>query len=318
MNFRCSSLFILSLLHLFCFRTAFANDDSLTRELGQIGLPARISVRVRDQDGKLVPDADVLMSFSVHNQRESTVVEAKTDEEGIATGEARLNDRIAIHIRKHGYYETFFRYSPWKHGHYESGRWEFDSSVLDAIIYLKKHPINISEKCKVFHNLDSTKKYGFDVLAGRLLEPDDENGHADFTITASGSFYEQNTAFSAAWEKTVEFIFGFEGDGFIRRTRNMSSEFMFDYQAPLDGYANPVVYHSTRYQTDMNGEGFPTNEEYLVFRISRQDEKTGETVHYYGIIEDLGYGKDWDTNRSCFSIGYRASLSPNDQNIEFH
>ncbi len=304
------------LIVLFCFSVTLAGDDAQKRELVRNGLPAKVSVRVRDQDGAIVPDADVLLSFSIHNQRESNIVKVKTDAMGIASGEARLNNRIAIHVSKNGYYRTFFQYSPWSHGSYDSGRWEPWNPMLDAVLREIRTPLRTPRRMNTIHHLRQAETYGYDLLENKIVNPDDSECHADFWVTGTGDYYDKKTSPFDAWEKTVTVKFPSIGDGLVRKKRNLESDFKFDYQAPLEGYRQTTEFTLSRIPGKTNNP-FLESDEYFHFRISRTNPETGEIDHYYGIILRLLQWKDWDTNESVFSIHYVINPTPEDRNTEF-
>lgn len=295
-------------------------ENDLNRTLLDDGLPGRVSITVHSIDGIPIEGASVMFAFSVLNHQDPNIVKAVTDKNGIASGEAYVNDKIAIHVNKDGFYETFFYYNVWNAGKdcYKSGRWEPWDPMLNVVLYARIKPNNSPMLMKTAHHLTKEGVYGFDLLSKRMIDPGDKTGHADFYIWTSGSFYDRATQFSDKWQKIVILRFNHVGDGLIARKRNRESEFCFSYTAPISGYENPVEFIHSRANPEKS-KPFPVHgEDYFIFRVSRINDATGELEPFYGIIESLNHGKDWDTGEPDFSITYRINTIPGDRNIEYN
>ena len=307
----------IALLLCAAFNRAEAEDYKST--MLKKGLPAKITVTVKDQDDKPVQDATVMFCFVLNNIEEPNTVTVKTDANGMATGEANANRCVVLHLTKEGYYRSFVEYGLWGSGKgYETGRWEPWNPTVEVVLREKKCPQrNYRRGSETAYHLAKEGLYGFDLLANKVVEPGSKDGHADFYFSGTGSYYDRDMKIKGDWEKRDVFMFNFPEDGFITMKRNKDSDFAFAYEAPLVGYENHVEFYLSRADTE-NRKPYPSDStEFTVFRVSRKNAETGEVDSYYGIIESFGYKKDWNNGDPWFSIRYRINREPDDRNIEY-
>lgn len=303
---------------LFLAFPAYSNDDGLTAAMIKHGLPAKISVTVRSPEGSPIEDASVMFAFDVLNQREPNMVKSVTDENGVATGESLVNDKVIIHVSKDGFYKTCFKYNVWEAGKdgYKSGRWEPWNPMFETVLYERKKPLHLRPRLNAFHHLETSEMYGYDLFENRLVISNAAEGHADFLVCGKGNYYDRETSPLDPWVQKVTIHFPSSGDGLVRRRKNSDSDFKFDYQAPLDGYCQTTVFTISRNPAVPN-EPFLGSDEYFFFRISRNNAATGEIEYYYGIIYRVLHRKDWEKGDACFSINYYINPTSNDRNTEF-
>ncbi len=289
------------------------------------GLPAKVTVRVKDPDGKPLSNASVMFCFVVYNHREPNTVVARTDENGMATGEALANDEIVIHIEKPGWYRPRCRHKLWGPGNgYQSGRWEPWNPTLDITMYPK---INRRQAPKFrscyYEHLEPNVAYGFDMLEKDIVPPGRKEETADFQFKGNGqkiiiSCENQMGSMIIYFTNSLDVIFQNNGDGVIKMKKHEDSEFKFTYLAPETGYMQRLQLYEdfSPQRPEGKGEPFLSDKEYLIFRISRIDEKSGETKRYYGIITRLSGTADLAGKRD-FEIAYYLNPDPEDRNIEY-
>ena len=296
-----------------CFTTA-----SLAGNGPIPAVPVSVVIHVVDPDGLPVSNAVVRIAFAVLDQRNAQVVETMTDEFGKATGEHLANDRIVARIEKEGYYRSSISYKLWEHGRQNNGRWEPWNPTLKTILYPRKTPNVVRKTMNTTYHLNKNLKYGYDLLDNRVVVLGEEAAHPDFLFWGIEEGNDADAGQMRSMVQKVVFEFPSRGDGFIRLRQNEESQFKFIYQAPLDGYESSVAYTISRYPHEKEMPLPEQGVEYLVFRISRKNEDTGEVDYYYGIITDILRQKEWDTQDVFFTIRYYINPTPGDRNIEYN
>lgn len=276
--------------------TIFANAAILS-ELSEKGLPAKITVCVRDQNGDTVPNANVRFLFGLMPQSRSKVFDIQTDNNGLAVSESRVNQKIIITISKEGYYDSFYRHSVWQgSGGYETGRWEPWNPMLNITLFAKKFPRSENSFSSSSFRIEPEIEYGFDLLSRSFGPANEIEGNADFIITSTGSYYSKEITREDDWTAIDTLSFCMKGDGIIEKNRNRKSELVYQYQAPIEGYHSSIEYVYTKKGKEKKRiKLYPSEtDQYLIFRITRLSEE-GEKKHYYGIIESLNFSKNWKT-----------------------
>ena len=298
-----------------------AKAEDLKSTMLKKGLPAKVTVRVKDPDGKPITNASVMFCFVVHSLREPNTVIAQTDANGMATGEALANDKIVIHIEKPGWYRPYCHHELWGSGKdYLSGRWEPWNPTLDVTMYPK---INRRQAPKFrscyYEHLEQNTVYGFDMLRKDIILSGRKGETADFQFIGSGSKVRINSKqpgesklFST---NKFEVVFSNDGDGVIKMKRQLDSEFKFTYLAPEAGYGQIVKFSSVTIPQHREST-FLTDDEYLIFRISRKDLNSGKINRYYGIVTRLKSSVNTKGER-YFDIEYYLNPTPGDRNIEY-
>ena len=303
---------------LLCLQICDVQAEDYKTTMLRKGLPAKVTVKVCDSEEKPVTNVTVVFCFAIHNRREPNTVVARTDADGMATGEANANEIVTIHLDKEGHYWSFVEYGLWGPGKgYQTGRWEPWNPTVEVVLREKKRPQrNYRRGSETAYHLTREGLYGFDLLANKVVEPGSKDGHADFYFSGTGSYYDRDMKIKGDWEKRDVFTFNFPEDGFITMKRNKDSDFAFAYEAPLTGYGNPVEYFRSRTNPERT-KPYPDGDVFLIFRVSRKNAETGSMESYYGIIEALTYKKDWNDGDPWFSIRYRINREPDDRNIEY-
>lgn len=309
---------IIRIILLFCVSIAIA-ESSLSK-LSKEGFPAKISVIVRDQDGNLIEDADVRLSFTYANRDTPTLIYTKTDKNGVATGEEKTNNQIVISITKDGYYRSSYTYHVWKGSRgYETGRWEPWNPVIDATLFRKKEINKKRVNTCIVDNIVPTQTYYFDLLKKCVVSPkESEDFVYDFSFTTGGTYYQSDSKIDDDWIAIDRFVFSRSSDGIVEKEKNEHSVFAYTYEAPINGYAPEIEYKAEQKDKIFYPyKKYPQNAQYLIFRVSRQ-KSDGNILFYYGIIDSWRILKDWSTGKLRFSIRYRINTEPDDQNIEYY
>lgn len=202
------------------------------------GIKCRIEALVKTELGEPVPDAEVRFVFSTGRGRE--VVKAFSDTNGLCSAVGYSNIDILIHASKCGFYESkkTIRFS-------NLGREEIVKAEMKA---WEKHPCELVLR-KVKHRNTSSRHYSFfrnmptnvwvqlDLDNARYWTDTERFGNGDIQvfITCHGK-----DKFGIMRCGVVLQAFGKES-GFMLHKKNLTSEFMFQHEAPHAGYTNPLA-----------------------------------------------------------------------------
>ena len=176
---------------LLCLQICDVQAEDYKTTMLRKGLPAKVTVKVCDSEEKPVTNVTVVFCFAIHNRREPNTVVARTDADGMATGEANANEIVTIHLDKEGHYWSFVEYGLWGPGKgYQTGRWEPWNPTVEVVLREKKRPQrNYRRGSETAYHLTREGLYGFDLLANKVVEPGSKDGHADFYFVKPASYY---------------------------------------------------------------------------------------------------------------------------------
>ena len=310
------------LILLFCAVGCSTLAEDYTRTMVMKGLPAKVTVRVRDPDGNPVPDAPVKFVFGFANKTDLNIVKGNTDANGMASGEGLGNDKVVIHVDKTGWYRPECDYSLRGSGKsYQSGRWEPWNPTLDITLYPKvnRRQAPKGRSC-YYEHLEQGTAYGFDMLKTDFVLPGRKGETVDFSFTTSGSYTtmrcEGSKSVKTYATNILEITFLNDGDGLVKMKKRLDSEFQFTYLAPETGCEQKVRFNSDFSPQHRGSTFISDNNEYLIFRISRKDAVSGEIKRYYGIMTRLE-SRSGNGEERTFDIWYYLNPIPGDRNIEY-
>lgn len=273
---------------------------------------AKITVRVRDQDGSSVSGASLKIAGNSASPTKDleTYKEVTTNRVGLSESELRSTGEIYISAEKPGYYGTeSIRYN------YRSipkaleralaeGRWEPSNPVIDVPLKKVMKPIAMYVRPVEKLPLDG-KQVGYDLIRGDFLPPHGSGTIADMVFTSEVAERGRND-----YDIKITVTFSNVGDGifpFSRPPPVTGSVLRSPYSAPADNYLpNWVMWRSRRPGTPEWSNYDPDTHAYFI-RVRTVLDQQGKIVssHYGKIYGDF--------------LRFTAYLNPtpNDRNIEF-
>jgi hypothetical protein len=292
----------------------------------QQGVPARILLDVRDDEGRPLPDVDVDGCFTdVSTSGQRSTFRGRTDGDGhyVAEGEAL----IGLHARftREGFYATTIQQgvarvrSPGGQGYAPITRWD-DEFVVQVKRIRNPIPMYmVAVENPHVSAFDGPGRYRlgrtsqFDFVAGSFLPPWGKGVTADLEFVWQMRIFETNRAGRAIhYDSSCAIRTIYAGSG-VRRGHPDGSEngllgssLISAYVAPGVGYTNALSF--TQRVDGLHAESNDDGHHLYYFRIRTQTNEAGE-------VTNALYGKIYGQLNGNFR--YYLNPTPNDRNVEF-
>ncbi len=211
--------------------TALAEEQEWSLRNQILGVKAKFTVRVVDENGKPVEGAKVWARFSQSSRGKFTVDEKFTGQDGCVTVSGRCDFYTRFVITKDGYYETSHTIEYDEDGYErKGGKWQpYGGMVQFKLKKIQKPTTMIQFSHFAFKVPLANQEYGFDMEYGALVEPYGPGKVADFFVTYT--FSEDNGVFC----KTMTISFPNCLDGAYPIDLDADSFLKSPYHADPDG-----------------------------------------------------------------------------------
>ncbi|MDO6762037.1 hypothetical protein [Agarivorans sp. 1_MG-2023] len=262
-----------------------------------------IELKVIDQDGQPVKNAEVSMSFML--SKGSNKFKGTTDEKGEAIALRVGLFGVIVRINKEGYYQSKIRTS--------SG-----NQNLTMELRKKKNPTAMYAKKVTLPFPKKKEAIGFDFERADWVSPYGKGNTAHIFFYLDGEYTD---VFNYSDELRISF--SKPEDGLIKLTKNSTaSEYHFPYLAPQKVYQNAITLKSFRSDSEKltNYDQFALG---YVFRVNTKLNSEGEIISAnYGKIAGELLGSAYvDTakgnNEGFVQFTYYYNPTPNDRSLEF-
>ena len=247
--------------------------------------PITMRIFVHRPDGMPVEGAMVSLSSTYYRGKEITGKDFKqiTANDGFAVINAVTEFEYTISVVKSGYYRTN---GPHRTIDTEESFRKYASGVQELSLELR--PILSPIAAFVGSTVKSNKPLpsmnqpvGYDLVADDWIAPWGKGEQADFVFQVSG--------YAKAWrdhDQSLSLSFSNPGDGIQSFTypKDEGSEFIFPYEAPIDGYAPSRVWRS---QNNASGRQLDSESSltHYIFRIRTELNPDGSVKRaLYGVI----------------------------------
>jgi hypothetical protein len=274
---------------------------------------AKVTVRVRDQDGNPVPSASLRITGDSAGlkQNPETDKAGASDRDGLFDTELKSRGEIWITAEKAGYYRSEglaynYRSIPNELDRaFSRKRWEPWNPTVDVILKRVINPIPMYARIMRKGLPPNVERVGFDLVEGDFTPPNGRGKVADLIFTPvvedrGRNDYDLkiNVTFSSAKDGITQFAVLPPLRGSVLRS---------PHQAPDSGYlAEWMVWRSRRPNTPEWSNYDPVNHAYFIRVRTVVDEK--------GNIVSANYGKIYG---DFMNITYYLNPKPNDRNVEF-
>ena len=288
-----------------------------------INHPAEVVIRVLEEDGSVVSNAHVLVSFELDNRGgRSSVRETVTDALGLCTLKERTSGYIYVRIRKDGYYESQLRLK-WHQQQTRTETFPLSGTTNDVVLRATIDPIPLFARSVYSQIPQPGQEFGYDFEVGDWVPPLGNGNTPDayFRVDGYWNGYRDNEAVL-----TVRFPNPKDGLQFFEKPFQESA-FHSPYNAPLDGYIRESKWRRSRVPNpdatghsdsevvtiDRNG-----NANYFL-RIRTKQHETGqiESALYGKIYGDIEFGGASENGGYLKIKAYYLNPTPNDRNLEF-
>lgn len=288
---------------------------------GFIHPTAKITLKVIDNKGAPIEDADVSVVFAVpkgHGQgwgADASVVDGKTNKKGLFTASGKTTEGVTSSVSKKGYYgggggrisftETSF------------GRWKPWNPTIEVVLKEKRNPIPMyvggtggHKDIPVFD-----QPVGYDLEKKDWVAPYGEGSVKDFIFVFSVS--DQNAKSWEEWNCSYKLTFSNQKDGILEYypDKKDRSEYKWPYEAPETGYKSELTgFKAMEKQPDgmyRNKTSYNQEKRYI-FRVRTKVDGKGNIVEAkYGKI-----GGDIIQGLKTVAFGYYFNPTGT-RNLEF-
>lgn len=272
------------------------------------GAKASVEVRVVDEDGGAVSNAEVEVYFGL-SFRPGATVKGKSDGRGMFAAKGKTTGEVYINIRKKGCYETAKKIdiAADENRKVSWGKWKPGKIHCTAKLRPIRNPVKLrtSESEKI-HYINEPKVWmGFDILKNDWVKPYGNGEMVDFEIIyeSDGKKFLDYTGSRLA----MKFVRPY--DGAYVRTMDLESEFHTDFEAMTNGlYQTQFKFFERKNAPqDWSSEQISENQ-FLVLRVRSKVDGDGNFIGaHYAMIQgplSFGYGrKSFGFIGSCGTIG---------------
>ena len=293
------------------------------------GAKAKLTVHVVDDNGHSISNATCHVGFADI----ATIIEedvGHSDANGLYVAEGIAKDEIGGWVEKKGYYRSHFKFQKGdppgmidyggdsSEAYYASkvrnGRWLPWNPTIPVVLRDIRNPIPMYVTNIYKHSIPSETPMGFDCVNQDWVAPHGKGVVTDFLVTFSPvGASEYDGACRIVLSSTDK-----EG-GFIPKQKKSYSEFVSEYEAPVEGYSEVNIVRETKMKFYERNPSDLSEDEYLIFKSRIVRDKAGVIVsaHYGKIYGKMDYV--FSRNKACGALGftYYFNPKPNDPNLEF-
>lgn len=272
-----------------------------------LGVDVSLNVKVVDDEGAPVEDAQVTIIYQNHGSIQSSPRSVgMTSEEGMFSGEGNTRLYMRLFVEKPGFYESKIK--------------KVYTSVKEKTITLKKiknptkgymkqmgfKPLSKEPPELLFKPYEVEETVEFDLMIGDYLPPYGRGKVADFVI-----YQNHNRKGSNNFNNKYRLSFSNEYDGIQEMKIVRESHFKSPYEAPVEGYEKELEKYGKR-----NGiENPPETNVLKTFELEGYFIRVRTVVDEEGNIISAHYGKIYGDFPG--RISYYLNPTSLDRNIEF-
>lgn len=313
---------IIEVMNVFLLKLSFLLAVVSLSSCGAESYPSKVTVKVVDQDGEAVTNANVGVSSFRYWDRSGQgfgknvydKYSERVDDNGVAVFECESkNGELGIRVDAEGYY-----HSSWPVFRFDKvvdGRWHPHNPTVEYMVKKRKDPTALYAKTYLINHTSIPKKgeaCGYDFEIGDWVAPYGKGGKADIVFYLE---VERDNGVNDH-DCTLKVTFSNEGDGFVSSPAPLKqgSELRLDYLAPQDGFS-PLL--SIRAYIDpaerVRYTGYARTQNYFL-RVRTKLNENGEVIraNYAKVHGDFEF---WHTGDMKFT--YYFNPTPNDRNLEF-
>ena len=278
------------------------------------GAKVNVRVAVSDENGHIVPDANVRVAFLVEPAKEATV-QGKSDGDGFFNAFSSLCiGRYTISVSKDGYYDTFFKRSICVkdlNSVIKSRKWTEGEKVETVMLKRIHKPVKMLRTNIVNGAFPATNEVlKLDLQSLQWCAPYGKGAHDDLHVVYKA---ENSPNVWLEFSRSLEISFPNEADGFYKAKIDASgSSLPHDYTAQPDRiYSKKLNFSFGRTEKAVTNNVSLKDDEYLIYRVRSKTNEVGKVVSaHYGIIgERIKYIMGFD-------ISSMFNPTVNDTNLE--
>lgn len=282
---------------------------------------ASVTVRITDEDGLPVKNAEVVVSFnqpktmSAWDGVKGVPIKGTTGADGVIAAASPTLKKIHVAAEKDGYYPSSTYYS---FDREEGGRWQLWNPTLEVRLRKMISPVPLKAKWFFDVELPATNiTIGYDMLIGDWVAPRGGGVESDVTFTLVRDYMGRSDYASTLTIATAQ-----KHDGFVAisdRDVISQSAFRFPRQAPEIGYDETHIVLSASVRPGQSDKQISSTEaQNLFFRIRTELDESGHVKRaLYGKLIGPVECSLHDTQTGKLRLTYYLNPKPNDRNLEF-
>ena len=280
------------------------------------GAIGKVTFRIVDSLGTPVPGAHVEGAF-FNNDEPGHTIEARSDNDGLATLENKCVGDLRFYVSKDGYYQTDMRYWFLISGYdcVKDGRWQPWNPTIEVRLKGKRRPVSMYAKRVKLKLPEKNIPFGFDCKAGDLVKPYGIGERVDIVFS-----YTLTVSPTDEWCFTNRLVISVPVGGIQSMGMDNWSELRSAHEAPLTGFLESIAFYAESTGRGQKRTGvFFAEDRYLCFHTAQTDGgKTG--FPYFGKIypDDFYYGETGNGDAGgMVDFTYYCSAVPDDRSLEF-
>lgn len=277
---------------------------------------SKVTVRVVDEQGIPIEDADVYIGFKISggwSKHKSKIFRGKSNSKGEFSAVFNGLRTVGGSVVKAGYYRSFFDYKQKERGLI---MWKPWNPKVEITLRKKLNPIPLYAKCYSQYDIPANnEKIGYDFFVGDWCEPYGKGKINDIYISYA---YEVSGISDFKWSLQISTISSNDGFICIEPIKGSNSVFKLPYLAPAETnylpkyIQNITVAKGKRHYT----EPVPLSNNVFFRTRSKIDNKGNVTNCFYGKITNIESALARD--HGIISFTYYLNPTPNDRNLEFN
>ena len=276
---------------------------------------AKVIVKVQDDDGNLLKDANVRIGFQPSAGFNNWHVKGKTNAKGIFEATNKTGEGIPIRVEKSGYYRSTGVKRDKRTINRLLNRWEPWPSIAVATLRKKKNSVPMyAKKTGPIAVPVIGKPVRYDLEKGDWVKPHGKGEISDLVFTANIKEDDHGNKYQSY---TLTFSNKLDGIQEYKDKKYIQSYFKWPYEAPLTNY-NPSNYELIVYGINK----FPVRKKCklkentnYIFRTRTKVDKNGEIISAnYGKILN---GFDFGGKNFTISFTYYFNPDPKSMSLEF-
>lgn len=308
-------LYVFLLFAWVCHAQTYIPEDY--KKAIRYGAKSMVTIRVIDDTGIPVQNADVLVAFNISSGRSTgTKRKGKTDSDGLFSAKGKTTDSVFVLVSNENYYDSHYEYyaATRDPDRLKDNCWLPWNPTIQIVLRKIRNPIPMYVTTFTKNKIPLDTDLGFDCKYKDFIPPFGKGVIADFNIRITAI---TNIMYDNACQ--ITFLPKDTDGGFIKKEKVKDSFYLSEYNAPTIGYESFSIRHTTPFHGSLPNSDTLSDNEYLIFRsrIIRDQNNLIISANYGKIYGKLDYWFSKKENGGYIAFTYYFNPNANDTNLEF-
>lgn len=253
------------------------------------GARGKITLKVVNSKGKVVPDAKVHVWLWDGSLTHCPKVDTYTDESGLVSIEGKSKGYFEFSVQKEGYYSTRWKYMFLRRYRdcVENGKWIPWNPTLEVVLKEARNQERLSLYTDGIRSrkIPGESGIGYDVVKKDFVAPYGSGEYSDFTLLYEVEPITPSNRRDYSWKAQMKIE---KGGGIARKTKELHSRLHYVYDGNDVEYTDDsVLWYFEKEGEKWNSERLQSHE-YLVLRTRVKRDDSGQIVSaLYTLFERL-------------------------------